>query len=163
MAKITTEKGRCAEYVFFGHNAGLHLILQLTDLYSSSVFREPENDPIKFSEHTVRIYKDTVDICKNHLFRKNFTEYKKDDIESMTKGFRIYLIPVIILTLFIAFSVAVKFPELLVFAPIIIPFCFGRCIKIKIKGRILPIRLTYSPSRYGTMIDKILLTWKAKV
>lgn len=163
MAKIITEKGKCNEYTFFGHNAGLYLILLLTGFYRSNIFREPKDDPVEFSEHTLRVYQDSIEICKNSFFRKKFTEYKKDDIESITKSFRIYLIPIIMALLLIAFVIVVKVSEFLLFVPIFIPFSFGRCLKIKVKGRMLPIKLSYSPSRYDTMIDKIMLTWKAKI
>lgn len=139
MARIVTEHGKGREFVLGSTNR-------------STLFL---NRFASFNEHTIRFYKDKIEICKHSQIRSNFTLYNRDDFVSAKKGIAIYWIPFLFALFSIAGAIIIEDGLLTVPVWFLLPLSFGRCIRLKRKKG-LPIKLTYSFMNHSEMAEKII-------
>lgn len=159
MARITTENGRGYEYTLHGPNRNLKAII--FPIYILLDLRIRGSDIRLLSNyHILRFYKDKIEICKYSQLKRNkkFKVYEKSNIESVSKGISFYPVPLVLIALVAWFGFATELLWIAVPPLLFLPFCFGRCLKIKLrKGA--SIRIGYSVFSDKELIERIMANY----
>ncbi len=152
MARITTEHGKGYEYVLNAPMGNLNAFASLL-----SVAMDIHKRRGITCEHTLRCYKEKIEICKFSDLKKNrkFRLYLKEDIAYIRKGIMFYPLPFLLAAFFLWVCIVA---EIIWIAPaflLFIPFSFGRCLVIKPKnGR--RIKMGYSVFSDKELIKRIM-------
>ncbi len=155
MARITTEHGKGREFVFEGPARNISVIFDLFTFFIFSARDRYSRSSRCSAEHTVRLYKDKMEICKFSEYRDKFELFSFEEIKSVKKGVKIFKIPLLIAIAITVFSFAVEFPWFLFGALPFVLTCFSRCITITLKNHRV-IKIPYYALRYSEMIDMIV-------
>jgi len=155
MARITTEHGKGYEYVL---NAPMGNLNAFASVLSAAMDIHKRRGIT--CEHTLRCYKEKIEICKFSDFKKNrkFRLYRKEDIAFIRKGISFFPLPFLLIAFFVWVSIVAEVIWLVPLLLLLLPFCFGRCLVIKPKkGR--RIKMGYSVFSDKELIERIMANY----
>ncbi len=111
-------------------------------------------------QHTLRFYKDKIEICKFSDLKKNkkFRLYEKKDIAYIKKSISFFPLPLLLSAFFVWICIVAEIIWITPIFLLFLPFSFSRCLVIKPKkGR--RIKIGYSVFSEKDLIERIMANY----